>query len=91
MKVDTDILSIHRGLLLFVRVGCEYPESGSTRGTHGERRPRTFIASVLARPERHPVCSLMKATELPIASAGQWPPSQNMSRFPRPGIASKNT
>jgi hypothetical protein len=50
MKVDTDGLSIHRGLLLFVRgLVVRNPESGPTRFLTGSGRPRSFIASVLAR------------------------------------------
>jgi hypothetical protein len=46
MKVDPDVLSIHRGLPTS-RVAVESP-SLQRPGSHGERRPRPFIASVLA-------------------------------------------
>jgi hypothetical protein len=48
MKVDPNILSIHRGLLLFARASVAKPRvSTTTRNLHQERRPRSFIASVL--------------------------------------------
>jgi site-specific recombinase XerD len=49
MKVDTDILSIHRGLLLFVRGWVvKNPESGSTRFLTGSGGPA---------PSSHQICA----------------------------------
>ena len=50
MKVDPDILSIHRGLPSSEEeLVCGSPESPTgTRNLHGERRPRPFIASDMA-------------------------------------------
>ena len=39
MEVDTDVLSIHRGLLLFERCWCENPESPTTRSFTGSGGP----------------------------------------------------
>src|SRR4029453_6994070 len=51
MKVDPDILSIHRGLPSSEEEqDCGSPESPTgTRNLHEERRPRSFIAAVLRR------------------------------------------
>ena len=53
MKVDPDILSIHRGLPSSEEeLVCEKPRvSNRNSEPHEERRPRSFIASVRARDD----------------------------------------
>src|SRR5918995_5716842 len=57
MKVDTDILSIHRGLLLFVRGWlCEAPSLdrlGSSRGAEAPLLHRIRSGALCVVPDRH--------------------------------------
>jgi hypothetical protein len=48
VKVDPDVLSTHRGLLLYVRGWLREARVRNESDPHGEQRPRSFIASDLA-------------------------------------------
>ena len=45
MQIHTDVLSLHRGLLLLEGQVCKPESPNRDPNPHGERRPRSFIAS----------------------------------------------
>src|SRR5215207_10660988 len=84
MKVDTDVLAIHRGLLLFVRgLVVRSPESGSTRFLTGSGGPSPSSHQIWRVRRRCPTsgCSPSRAPWTGTSGMLAWvPPRRVMGR-----------